>query len=152
MVTPADMTDREAAKEVLFRLRLMHPEITIVWADSGYAGKLVTWAKTKPRTDPQARQPAEGRRRVRHPSPSLGGRAVPGLDHARPSACAGLRTAHSALRVADHLGCYHAHDQANHPPKFPQKRPADIPRSRPGLIVLKVRRITLARTGPKTRS
>ena len=33
-----------AAKEVLFRLRLMHPEITIVWADSGYAGKLVTWA------------------------------------------------------------------------------------------------------------
>ena len=45
MVTPADMTDRDAAKEVLFRLRLMHPEITIVWADSGYAGKLVTWAK-----------------------------------------------------------------------------------------------------------
>lgn len=24
----------------------MHPEITIVWADSGYAGQLVTWAKT----------------------------------------------------------------------------------------------------------
>ncbi|MEU0111490.1 transposase [Streptomyces sp. NPDC006251] len=38
-------TDREAAKEVLFRLRLMHPEITIVWAGSGYAGQLVTWAK-----------------------------------------------------------------------------------------------------------
>lgn len=36
MVTPADMTDRNAAKEVLFRLRLMHPEITIVWADSAY--------------------------------------------------------------------------------------------------------------------
>lgn len=46
MVTPADMTDRDAAKEVLFRLRLMHPEITIVWADSAYAGALVTWAKT----------------------------------------------------------------------------------------------------------
>ncbi|MCX4804421.1 hypothetical protein OG594_22720 [Streptomyces sp. NBC_01214] len=30
------------AKEVLFRLRLMHPEITIVWADSAYAGQLVT--------------------------------------------------------------------------------------------------------------
>ncbi len=26
MVTPADMTDRDAAKEVLLRLRLMHPE------------------------------------------------------------------------------------------------------------------------------
>lgn len=31
MVTPADLHDAAAAKEVLFRLRLMHPEITIVW-------------------------------------------------------------------------------------------------------------------------
>ena len=45
MVTPASLTDRDAAKELLFHLRLMHPEITIVWADSAYAGKLVTWAK-----------------------------------------------------------------------------------------------------------
>ncbi len=29
----------------LFRLRLMHSEITIVWADRAYAGKLVTWAQ-----------------------------------------------------------------------------------------------------------
>lgn len=43
--SPAHATDRDAAKEVLFRLRLMHPEYTIVWADSGYAGRLVTWAK-----------------------------------------------------------------------------------------------------------
>lgn len=40
MVTPADLHDAAAAKEVLFRLRLMHPEITIVWADSACAGKL----------------------------------------------------------------------------------------------------------------
>jgi hypothetical protein len=46
MVTPADMTDRDAAKEVLFRLRLMHPEITIAWANSGYAGQLAPRAKT----------------------------------------------------------------------------------------------------------
>ncbi|WP_307781644.1 MULTISPECIES: IS5 family transposase [unclassified Streptomyces] len=45
MVTPADLHDSAAAKEVLFRLRLTHPEITLVWADSAYAGKLVTWAK-----------------------------------------------------------------------------------------------------------
>ncbi|GHF41677.1 hypothetical protein GCM10010359_50440 [Streptomyces morookaense] len=45
MVTPADLHDSAAAKEVLFRLRIMHPEITIVWADSAYAGKLVAWAK-----------------------------------------------------------------------------------------------------------
>lgn len=45
MVTPAGLHDAAAAKEVLFRLRLMHPEITIVWADSASAGKLVDWAK-----------------------------------------------------------------------------------------------------------
>lgn len=48
MVTPADLHDSAgAAKELLFRLRLMHPEITIVRADSAYAGKLVTWAKRR---------------------------------------------------------------------------------------------------------
>ncbi|MEV5598959.1 IS5 family transposase [Streptomyces sp. NPDC052496] len=44
MVTPADMSDRDAAREVLWRLRLTHPQITQVWADSGYAGQLVGWA------------------------------------------------------------------------------------------------------------
>lgn len=45
MVTPADVTDRDAAKEVLFRLRLMHPEIAMVRADPACAGQLVGWAK-----------------------------------------------------------------------------------------------------------
>ncbi len=47
MVTPADLHDSAVAEEVLFRLRLMHPEITIAWADRAYAGKLVTWAKRR---------------------------------------------------------------------------------------------------------
>lgn len=42
IVTPADLHDAAAAKEVLLRLRLMHPEITIVWADSAYAGSSST--------------------------------------------------------------------------------------------------------------
>ncbi|MFI0451906.1 transposase [Actinomadura sp. 6N118] len=46
MVTPAHYSDRDVAREVLFRLRLTHPEITIVWADSAYAGGLVDWART----------------------------------------------------------------------------------------------------------
>jgi transposase len=46
MVTPADHSDRNVAREVLFRLRVTHPEITIVWADSAYAGGLVDWART----------------------------------------------------------------------------------------------------------
>lgn len=39
LVTPADRTSHDAAEEVLSRLRLMHPESTIAWADSAYAGQ-----------------------------------------------------------------------------------------------------------------
>ena len=45
MVTPANVTDRDAAREVLLRLCLQHPEIAQVWAGQGYSGELVTWAK-----------------------------------------------------------------------------------------------------------
>ena len=47
MVTAADITDRDAAREVLVRLCLTHPQITQVWADQGYSGELVTWARDK---------------------------------------------------------------------------------------------------------
>lgn len=128
MVTPADMTDRDAAKEVLFRLRLMHPEITIVWADSGYAGRLVTWAKNH--LNAQDHQPSEGLCRVRHPAPSLGGREVTRLDHARSPSRPGLRTAHPALGIFDHLGSDHADDQAHHPPVLPSERTARPPKKK----------------------
>ncbi|MFH8293040.1 transposase [Streptomyces sp. NPDC018059] len=45
MVTPADVSDRAAGREVRARLREQHPQFTLVWADSAYAGTLVTWAK-----------------------------------------------------------------------------------------------------------
>jgi transposase len=45
LVTPADTTDRDAARLLLARLRIAHPEITLVWADSGYSGELEKWAK-----------------------------------------------------------------------------------------------------------
>jgi hypothetical protein len=44
MVTPADMTERDAARELLWRLRLTHARITQVWSGSAYAGQLVDWA------------------------------------------------------------------------------------------------------------
>lgn len=43
-VTAADVTDRAAARELLWRLRILHPELTIAWADSAYSGALVEWA------------------------------------------------------------------------------------------------------------
>jgi transposase len=45
LVTAADVTDRDAARLLLARLRSAHPEITLVWADSGYSGELEKWAK-----------------------------------------------------------------------------------------------------------
>lgn len=45
MVTSADMQDRDAARELLWRLRLTNPQITEVWADSAYAGQLVARAE-----------------------------------------------------------------------------------------------------------
>ena len=45
MVTAASVQDRDAAKPLLWNLRRTFPQITLVWADGGYAGKLVSWAK-----------------------------------------------------------------------------------------------------------
>lgn len=43
-VTPADIQDRDAAREVFWRLSLTPPQITQIWADRGCAGDLVDWA------------------------------------------------------------------------------------------------------------
>jgi transposase len=45
LVTPADVTDREAASGMLPRLRERHRRVRLVWADGGYAGRLVDWAR-----------------------------------------------------------------------------------------------------------
>jgi transposase len=51
LVTAAGVQDRDGARPLLWNLRRLFPSVRLAWADSGYAGKLVTWAKTelKPR-------------------------------------------------------------------------------------------------------
>jgi hypothetical protein len=117
MVTPADVTDRNAAKEVLFRLRLMHPEIIIVRADSASAGQLVTWAKTYLSLTIKT---------VSSPKDASGFVVLPGAGSSNahtPGSCmpADMRdTSHgSALGISRHRGRDHPHDQANYPPKLP---------------------------------
>jgi transposase len=44
LVTAACVQDRDAARPLLWRLRAGYRTIRLVWADAGYAGKLVTWA------------------------------------------------------------------------------------------------------------
>ncbi|QFZ18516.1 transposase [Saccharothrix syringae] len=48
MFVPAEVPDRELARDLLWRLRLTNPQVTPVWADSAYAGALMQWARTFP--------------------------------------------------------------------------------------------------------
>ena len=47
LVTAASVQDRDAARPLLWNLRRFFPTVQLAWADGGYAGKLVTWARTK---------------------------------------------------------------------------------------------------------
>jgi transposase len=47
LVTAANVTDRQAALVMLPCLRARFRKITLVWADGGYTGRLITWAKEK---------------------------------------------------------------------------------------------------------
>jgi transposase len=45
LVTAASVQDRDAARPLLWNLRKAFPKIKLAWADGGYAGQLVAWAK-----------------------------------------------------------------------------------------------------------
>ena len=46
VVHAANVQDRDGAKLVLGKLRGLYPRLKLIWADGGYAGKLVDWTKT----------------------------------------------------------------------------------------------------------
>lgn len=45
VVHPADIQDRDGAKLVLPKLRGRLPRLQLIWADAGYAGRLVPWVQ-----------------------------------------------------------------------------------------------------------
>jgi len=47
LVHPANITDRQGAKLLLSPLKGAFPRLSLIWADSGYAGKLEEWVKEK---------------------------------------------------------------------------------------------------------
>ena len=47
LVHPANITDRQGAKLLLEPLKGILPRLSLIWADSGYAGKLEDWVKEK---------------------------------------------------------------------------------------------------------
>lgn len=46
-VTAANIGVRDAAAGLLARLRALHRDITLVWADGGYTGGIVDWCRQK---------------------------------------------------------------------------------------------------------
>lgn len=45
VVHEADIQDRDGAKLVFERLKGRFSRLTLIWADGGYAGKLIAWVK-----------------------------------------------------------------------------------------------------------
>jgi len=43
VVTAASVQDRDGARPLPWRLAAGFRAVTLIWADGGYAGKLVTW-------------------------------------------------------------------------------------------------------------
>lgn len=62
MVTAASVQDRDGARPVLEAVRKAFPTISLVWADGGYAGKLVQWAKQTARLALEIVRKPEGQR------------------------------------------------------------------------------------------
>ena len=49
MVTAANVQDRDGGKQILRLVREKFPGMKLIWADGGYAGRLVIWARTAAR-------------------------------------------------------------------------------------------------------
>jgi transposase len=47
IITTASVQDRDGARAVLERLRFTMPSVVHIWADGGYAGKLIVWARER---------------------------------------------------------------------------------------------------------
>jgi transposase len=62
MVTAASVQDRDGGRRLLDRLRFAMPSVALVFADGGYAGRLVCWAKDKLRLVIEVVRKPEGQR------------------------------------------------------------------------------------------
>lgn len=62
LVTAASVQDRDGGRLVLDRARMRMPSIVLVWADGGYAGKLVAFAKQYLRMAVEIVKKPEGQR------------------------------------------------------------------------------------------
>ena len=45
VITSASVQDRDGARTLLDRVKMAMPSLSLLWADGGYAGRLVDWAE-----------------------------------------------------------------------------------------------------------
>ena len=72
LVTAANVQDRDVGHRLVALLRERFSTITLVWADGGYAGRLVAWAAARAGPDRHHRQTHRQPARVRRASPPVG--------------------------------------------------------------------------------
>jgi transposase len=62
LVTTAGVQDRDGGRRVLDRARMAMPSLHLIWADGGYAGRLVDWVKHRLRLLLEIVKKLEGQR------------------------------------------------------------------------------------------
>ncbi|MFC4114005.1 transposase [Nonomuraea zeae] len=115
MVTPAGQPDRDAARELLARLRMLHPQLTLIWGDSAYAGNAGGMGSAVPAPHPQDRDGTAG-------SDRLDRRALDRVDDEHPPQCDRPRTTAPACRTPPDLG----HDHLGDTLPEQERRRADV--------------------------
>ncbi|MEV4178195.1 IS5 family transposase [Nonomuraea sp. NPDC049709] len=109
MVTPAGQPDGDTARELLARLRMLHPQLTLVWADSAYAGGM-----GPPLPAPHFEDCDQTARsdRVQSPRETVDRRKIHFVADERSTQCDRLRTQALTQRSTPDRCLDHAHDQA----------------------------------------
>ncbi|MFD7411500.1 transposase [Kitasatospora purpeofusca] len=114
-VIAANIQGHDGAKHPRLWTRLDHPGVQRVWADQGFADRLVEWARAILGRELEIVHKAPDQRGVPGPAQAMGHRADLLLDHRAPAPRPGLRAAACPLRDHDPLGGDRHHGPPTHP-------------------------------------
>lgn len=115
-VLAASVQDRDGARRSLLWTRLDHPTVTRIWADQGFAGRLVDWCATVLHPHLGHRPQGPTTTGLQGAAQAVGGRAHVRVDHHATPPGLRLRTRSGTLRNHDWLG----HDRRDTPPTHPR--------------------------------
>ncbi|NDV10210.1 transposase [Rhodococcus sp. IEGM 248] len=85
LVTAASVQDRDGGRLALSRAKSVMPSMVLVWADGGYAGRLVAWVAEHCRMTLEIVRKPKGQQGFSVLAHPLANRTDPGVDRALPS-------------------------------------------------------------------